>query len=124
MKKITQKKILETRLLTKSIFEGQSIFKMSKILNCSKSAVSYKMSKLFERYNVSTRIDFIIVVLGIVLDKTKQKLNIEIQKTYKLNELLDSQSIILGNLIINKNDKNKMDFWLKKAEEFIHNLTY
>ena len=70
------------KVLVRCILQGLSRDKMAKIICCSRSAVSYKIAKLFKFYNVKNKHEFIIKVFSELLDKKnkiieKQKLLIE-----------------------------------------------
>ena len=124
MKKSIQKNITETKILTKAIFQGFTIENMANVLNCSKSSVSYKMAKLFKKYQAKNRIDFALKIFSEILDKTKEKLEKEIKKTFYLDKINSEQNTIIVNLIVNRKNENQLNFWLDKAEAFIQKFTY
>jgi len=96
----------EQKKLTKCIFAGLTIKQIAKQLGCSKSAVSYKMTKLFQIYNTNTRLDFVMAVFGEILNKTKKELKEKDELIKQLNEELDRCKIIsFQNEIIKDNKK-------------------
>ncbi|MBR1617194.1 hypothetical protein IJ670_03495 [bacterium] len=74
----------EDRLIAKCIFEGKTRMETAKILCCSKSALAYKICKLFERYKVKNKHEFMIKVFGEVLFKNKKIINEQAQIIDKL----------------------------------------
>lgn len=82
-----KKKILdEEKILTKCVFEGKTLVEISNILHKAKSSISYKLVKLFKRYNAKNRHEFIINIFCDVIEKYKKQLkekNMELELLYK-----------------------------------------
>ena len=119
MSKRKIKKIeIEQRRIAKLIFLGLSNVQMAKKLNCSLSTVAYRSSKLFEKYGVKSKKDFIIEVLGEVLETNKQSL---FEVSNELDLLKEKTSvlkeIILGLLTSYNNEKYA--YWLNQAKKHI-----
>ena len=83
MSKIAKKsELCGCKVVVRYILQGLSRDEISKVICCSRSAVSYKIAKLFKLYNVKNKHEFIIKVFSELLDKKnkiieKQKLLIE-----------------------------------------------
>ena len=89
MAKNDLKNINELKILTRYIFQGFTISQIATEMNYSKSTVSYKMKKLFEKYNSKTRLQFAISVFGEILEKTKQELEQKIKENIELKSKLN-----------------------------------
>ena len=63
--------IKEQKILTKCIFEGKSLIEISNIMHKAKSSISYKLAKLFKKYNAKNRHEFIVNMFCDVIEKYK-----------------------------------------------------
>ena len=81
----------ELRTLTKCIFRGFTIPQMAQAMKISKSTVSYKMKKIFKKYNAKTRLEFAINVFSEILDKTKRELEKIKDENTELKKRLTNQ---------------------------------
>lgn len=119
MSKRKIKKIeIEQKRIAKLIFLGLSNVQMAKKLNCSLSTVAYRSSKLFEKYGVKSKKDFIIEVLGEVLETNKQSLFEVSNELDLLKEKTNTlKEIILGLLTSYNNEKYA--YWLNQAKKHI-----
>ena len=109
----------EKRIITGFILRGKGLKELSIKLSCSKTAAYYKMKKLFKEYHATNRIEFILSVFGEMLNNLKLKLNAEIIKNKTLNNKIQSINNILTNIVKNKDDTKKLNFWIKKARDYI-----
>lgn len=116
---VKNKITLEHKIITKCIFQGLTIAQIAHVLHCSRSTVSNRMAALFEKYNAKTKFEFVLGVLGEIV--RNNKLNLE-ESEYKIEDLgqrLEDLTSILKNIILNKNNKESFEYWIKTAKDKI-----
>lgn len=73
MKLVKSKYSLECKLIARLIFEGYTKEEIGKILNYSTSTITSRMDKIFRKYNVTTRHEFITAVFSKHIYELKDK---------------------------------------------------
>ncbi len=114
---INEKISKEHKIITKCIFQGLTISQIAKKLDCSQSTVSNRMAVLFAKYNAKTRFEFILGVLGEIVRTNKVTLENNRIQMKEMQKQMDLMYTILKNIILNKNDNEKFEFWIKKAKD-------
>lgn len=114
---INEKISKEHKIITKCIFQGLTISQIAKKLDCSQSTVSNRMAVLFAKYNAKTRFEFILGVLGEIVRTNKVTLENNKIQMKEMQKQMDLMYTILKNIILNKNDNEKFEFWIKKAKD-------
>lgn len=107
--------------IAKFIFKGLTIAQMAKELNCSQSAVSYRMNSLLKKYNSKSRFDFILSVLGEIIDNHKQKLDHEVNCNVFLKMRNRKANEILSGIVNSKPNSEGSIYWLLEAKKYLNN---
>ncbi len=106
----------EYKVITKYIFQGLTTSEIALKMNCSRSTIANRMTALFEKYSAKTRFEFILGVLGEIVRNNKFRVDRKKRQIKQLQKEKEMLYGILRNIIINKNNKNKFDFWINEAE--------
>ena len=76
-------KLNEQKIITNCILKGMTLKQIAQILDCSKSAASYKTRNLFKEHNAQDRFEFCINIFSKLIIKYKneiEKLKNELSK--------------------------------------------
>lgn len=99
---------LEQNEIIKFIFKGFSSAQIASKMNYSRSTISYRINLLFEKYKVTNRREFILVLVSKLLFKKKQI----ILKNQQLIDFLLHENSELKNILLKvyQNCKNIPEF--------------
>lgn len=111
------KHAIEHKLITKCIFQGLTIAQIADKMHCSQSTVSNRMSTLFEKYNAKTRFEFVLGVLGEIIRNNKIVVEQNSCEIEDLKSQLEDLTSILTNIILNMNNKESFEYWIKAAKD-------
>ena len=81
----------EEKILTRCVFEGKTLIEIAKILHKAKSSISYKLVKLFKKYNAKNRHEFIINIFCDVIEKYKKQLKEKNEELEFLNKKIKQE---------------------------------
>ena len=79
------------------------------------------MNSLFKQYSSKTRIEFVMSVLGEVIQNNKFILEKREEQVIKLQKDLLKSKEILSGLIKNQDNSENKSFWLSCANQFLQN---
>lgn len=115
--KIKLSKENELKLIASLVLEGMSNTEISDKLGYSRSSVAYKINNLFKNFGAKNRINFIINVLGKIIEKKKN--DIYTLENTKQNLTNENQQLkyIIGNILKYQNKKNNLKYWLQEASK-------
>ena len=111
----------EHKVITKCIFEGLTIAQIAMKMNYSQSTVANRLNALFKKYSAKTRIEFVLGVVGEVIDGYKNKLserNVEI--TVLKDKLYKTQKALTA-FINSVNNKPELEKIAREAKEMLKN---
>ena len=109
----------EHKFITKYIFEGLTIAQIASKLNYSESTVANRMNSLFKKYNVKTRIEFIMNVMGEVIKMSKMQLEKAEIENIELKEKITANEKIISKIISSASNQKKLDEALCEASRII-----
>lgn len=109
--------------LIKHIFQGMTIPQIAQSMCCSQSCVSYHLKQLYTKYNVKTRNEFILAVMGDILENYKTQVFDKDEKQYLLNQQNKVIKKILSGLILNKDKSEYFEYWVQEARK-LNIITY
>ena len=120
-KNLEQKLSQEHKVITKCIFEGLTIAQIAAKLSYSQSTVANRLNTLFKKYSAKTRIEFILAVVGEVIDGYKTKLFVASDEIDKLKSELHKTKKTLLSLVNSVNNRREYEKNVLKAKELLKN---
>ncbi|MBQ8847473.1 MAG: hypothetical protein IJ003_00845 [Candidatus Gastranaerophilales bacterium] len=120
MKNDFRKKLsFEHKCITKFIFQGLTIAQIAKKMNYSQSTVANRMNSLFRQYSSKTRMEFVMSVLGEIIQNNKTNLEAQEERLKCLEKEIAQSKEILSGLIKNLDNKENKEYWFKMAADFL-----
>ena len=111
----------EYKFITKCIFEGLTIAQIAAKLNYSQSTVANRLNTLFKRHSAKTRIEFIMSVVGQIIDTYKTQIYLSDEKINKLQTDLFKTKKLLSSLINSLSNKTLCEKITLEVKEFLKN---
>ncbi len=85
----TKKRIKEHGIVAKLIFKGYKIDEIAKELNYSKSTVRNRINDLFKKYNAKNMVDFILGVMGEIIENNKILIAAQEEKIRSMSQKIE-----------------------------------
>lgn len=120
---LKEKTMRENKLITKCIFHGLTTAQIARLLNYSQSTVSKRLAGLFDKYSAKTRCEFILGVLGEVIDKNNLTLDAKRLEVDILNEKIDALKSLFGKMKKNKDNLKELRNGLLEVESVFKSYT-
>ena len=105
--------------LTKCIFKGMTLSAIAREMNVATSTVSYYVGQLYSGYGVKTRNDFVVKVLGQIIQNYKQVISVKNTKIVELENKTDEILSILKGISTSAKNPIVLDYWISESKKFI-----
>ena len=111
----------EHKIITKCIFEGLTIALIAGKMNYSQSTVANRMNTLFKKYCAKTRIQFVMGVMGEIIEVNKTTIAQKNDEIKKLEEKLFKTQSVLSSFVQAVSQKKDCERILPEAIKVLNN---
>lgn len=109
----------EQNEILECLFQGLTISQIARKMHCSPSTISYQLSLLYAKYNVTSRAEFLVKIYSDIIDNYKNLISLKDTRILSLEHKLSLIKNVLSSLLLNQTNPGVFDYWATEAKRHL-----